>query len=256
MCVNYTPTRHEKLAYFARTGKDLDDYWPETWQDYQAPIVKLDQEREREVVLASYGMVPQNHLPEGVRFSTMNARLETIAEKRSYARAWRLAQRCLVPMSAFFEPNYESGKAERWRIGVKAEGEHAAYPSDTATQAEFAVAGLYHSWQDPQGQLQFSFTQITINADQHPLMQRFHKPGDEKRSLVILPPEHYDDWLSDPQQEFARALLTLYPALNMWAEPAPLQRVSKAKASSRKAGPASSAADEAPANTAQQASLF
>jgi hypothetical protein len=28
----------------------------------------------------------------------------------------------------------------------------------------------------------------TLNADSHPLMKRFHKPGDEKRGIVILPP--------------------------------------------------------------------
>jgi SseB protein N-terminal domain len=29
----------------------------------------------------------------------------------------------------------------------------------------------------------------------HPLMHQFHKPADEERMIVILPPEGYDDWL-------------------------------------------------------------
>ena len=40
-----------------------------------------------------------------------------------------------------------------------------------------------------------SFTMLTINADEHPFMRNFHKPQDEKRSVVILPPERYDEWL-------------------------------------------------------------
>jgi putative SOS response-associated peptidase YedK len=40
-----------------------------------------------------------------------------------------------------------------------------------------------------------SFTMLTINADAHPLMRNFHKPQDEKRMIVIVPPERYDDWL-------------------------------------------------------------
>ena len=40
-----------------------------------------------------------------------------------------------------------------------------------------------------------SFTMLTINAASHPLMQNFHKPADEKRMVVILPPEQYLDWL-------------------------------------------------------------
>jgi putative SOS response-associated peptidase YedK len=36
---------------------------------------------------------------------------------------------------------------------------------------------------------------LTINADKHAFMCRFHKPADEKRMVVILPPERYEDWL-------------------------------------------------------------
>ena len=54
-----------------------------------------------------------------------------------------------------------------------------------------------------------SFTILTINADGHDLMCQFHKPVDEKRMLVILPPDCYDHWLkSRPQDnmDFMRAL--------------------------------------------------
>ena len=37
---------------------------------------------------------------------------------------------------------------------------------------------------------------LTINADSHELMNQFHKPADEKRMVVILEPERYDDWLN------------------------------------------------------------
>jgi hypothetical protein len=43
--------------------------------------------------LASYGMVPRRHIPAGVKvFDTMNARAESIAEKRSFAPAWLRTQ--------------------------------------------------------------------------------------------------------------------------------------------------------------------
>jgi len=51
-------------------------------------------------------------------------------------------------------------------------------------------------------------------------MRRFHAPTDDKRSVVILDPSHYDSWLrSTPEQ--ATSLLTLYPAELMCAESAP-----------------------------------
>jgi putative SOS response-associated peptidase YedK len=46
----------------------------------------------------------------------------------------------------------------------------------------------------------FSYTMLTINADDHPLMRLFHKPTDEKRMVVVLPPERYQDWLQAPAE--------------------------------------------------------
>lgn len=37
---------------------------------------------------------------------------------------------------------------------------------------------------------------LTGNADDHPLMNRFHAPDDEKRMVVILDPSEYSEWLS------------------------------------------------------------
>ena len=41
-----------------------------------------------------------------------------------------------------------------------------------------------------------SMTMLTINADDHPFMSQFHKPKDEKRSIVVIEPEHLKDWLN------------------------------------------------------------
>jgi len=36
---------------------------------------------------------------------------------------------------------------------------------------------------------------LTVNADGHPVYQRMHEPGEEKRMVVILDPAEYDRWL-------------------------------------------------------------
>jgi putative SOS response-associated peptidase YedK len=51
---------------------------------------------------------------------------------------------------------------------------------------------------------------LTINADSHVLMSHFHKPTDEKRIIVILPTERYQDWLESGID--ARDFLQAYPA--------------------------------------------
>jgi putative SOS response-associated peptidase YedK len=57
-------------------------------------------------------------------------------------------------------------------------------------------------------------------------MRRFHKPGDEKRSVVIIPEDQYDDWLGCKDPELARTFLQLYPAdlMNAYAAPRPSQK--------------------------------
>lgn len=206
MCVNYTPSRKELIGEKFNARLDTDLEWKtETWQDYAAPFIRHDQDRQRQALVGIYSMIPKAKIAPGVkRYSTMNARAETIHQLRSYAKPWQEGRRCLVPMQDFFEPNYESGKAERWRIGL-------------IDESDFAVAGLYKIWPEESG-VSYSFTQLTINADQHPLMRRFHKPGEEKRSLVILHKNDYDAWLSCSSPTQAQAYLQLYPAESMRAE--------------------------------------
>jgi putative SOS response-associated peptidase YedK len=213
MCVNFRPPDPELLDAVMGIVIDLYDsgFWQsETWKDYPAPIVRRGADGQREGVLASYGMVPRKRIPAGVRpFDTMNARSETVGQLRSFSSAWKSSQLCLVPMTAFYEPSYESGKAVRWGIGM-------------ADQSMFAVAGLWREWESETGP-EYSFTQLTINGDDHPLMRRFHKPDDEKRALVIVPQHAWDDWLQCTEPEFARSFLSHYPAEMMasWPEPVP-----------------------------------
>lgn len=53
-----------------------------------------------------------------------------------------------------------------------------------------------------------SFTMLTINANDHPVMRRFHKPEDEKRTPVVLSADNYLSWL-DATPDSARELLRL-----------------------------------------------
>ncbi|MGH8760034.1 MAG: SOS response-associated peptidase, partial [Burkholderiales bacterium] len=130
-------------------------------------------------------------------YDTLNARTETIATANSYRGPWRRRQFCLVPMRTFTEPNHESGKSQWWDV-YRRDGE------------PFAVAGLYDRWTSPTGELYWSFTLPTINSDLHPLMKRFHRPGKEKRSVVVLPKDSYDAWLDARTDGEARALFQLF----------------------------------------------
>lgn len=90
--------------------------------------------------------------------------------------------------------------------------------------APFAVAGLWRPWPEEDGSLSYSFTQLTVNAEEHEVMKHFHRPGSEKRSLVIIPSAEYDAWLNCDDPELARTFMTLYPADLMTSAPCPPSR--------------------------------
>jgi putative SOS response-associated peptidase YedK len=155
-------------------------------------------------------MVPRKHIPPGVKvFDTMNARVEGISSKRSFRSAWTKLQLALIPCEHFYEPDYETGKAVRWRIGL-------------ASGEPLAIAGLWRSWKEPEGGDALSFTMLTVNADAHPLMSRFHRPASEKRSVVIVPAAEHAAWLASRSTDEAYSFLRLFPADELHAEPYPL----------------------------------
>jgi len=144
---------------------------------------------QREALAGLFGMVPHWSKDTKIAHHTYNARSETVAEKPSFRDAWRKGQHCIIPAEAFFEPDWGSGKAIPTRIS-RADGE------------PMGIAGLWASWRAPHGEVVYSYTMLTINADDHALMRNFHKPTDEKRMVVILPEDRYEDWLSNGAGEF------------------------------------------------------
>jgi putative SOS response-associated peptidase YedK len=90
-----------------------------------------------------------------------------------------------------------------------------------ANRSPFAIADLWREWKEQGGALWHSFTQLTVNADEHLLMNHFHKPGSEKRSLVIVPRKDHDSWLICQVPEVAQSFMRLYSADKMGSEPAP-----------------------------------
>ena len=224
MCANYTPTRLTAISEHRSLERALFDlplapfdYPPEAFPGYRAPILREahDQAGTIEVVPAMFGMVPHWADAKLAR-QTYNARTETVATKPSFRNAWKRNQFCIIPADNFYEPCYETGKPVRWRI-AGADGE------------PLGIAGIWESKAGEDGPL-LSFSMLTINADGHPLMQRFHKPEDEKRMLVLLEPASYRPWLegalvNDP------AVYTPWPAERLVAAAAPLPPRGKAGAS-------------------------
>ena len=215
MCSHYQAVQdgeryrhHFGVALPAEPGKV--DLWPGYLGSFirSHPHAEVGDEAvpQREALTGLFGLVPHWSLDTKITRHTYNARSETVAVKPSFREAWKHVQHCIIPADAFFEPDWRSGKPIPTRI-ARADGE------------PMGIAGLWSSWKSPQGELVHSYTMLTINAADHPLMRLFHKPTDEKRMVVILPEDRYDSWLNT-QPEQSKAFMTHYPAQSLQAEPA------------------------------------
>ena len=131
---------------------------------------------EREALLGSFGLIPHWSKDDKIARHTYNARSETADTKPNFRDAWRRGQRCIVPAECVYLPHYdEAGKATRWQV-ARADG------------APMGIAGLWSLGWSHNGAPVPSFAMLTVNADDHGLGKHFHKPGDERRMVVILLP--------------------------------------------------------------------
>jgi putative SOS response-associated peptidase YedK len=163
----------------------------------------------RELVAGQFGLVPRwvKSASDAKLRSTklVNARSETVTTSNNFREAWLGGQRCIVPMMAFLEDDWRSGKAVPTRI-ARVDGQ------------PMGVAGLWESWTGTEGDVIVSFTLLTVNANSHALMHRYQQPGNEKRMLAILNEGAFDAWLS-ARPEKAREFMRAYPANWLTANP-------------------------------------
>lgn len=197
MCVQYLTTVN---VDWVKSHFDLDlptstahDVFP----TYPGPIVLRSHHTDRTAIgLARFGLLPSWAKEEAFGRKTYNARAETVAEKPSYKHAWTKRHYALALADTFYEPCYESGKAVRTAI-------------KQANHEPMAIASIWDTWTEPDtGELIVSFSMLTIEASNHPVMRRMHKPEDEKRTVVPLRPELFNSWLNATPEE-AESILNL-----------------------------------------------
>lgn len=219
MCANYVPvTSAERLLQFFGVVRGVDEPAREVFPAGLAPFIRLapdgtdSGELVRTVADGIFRFVPDFIAKVEWARNTYNARSETVDTKFTYRKAWAEGHRCIIPSEAFYEPNYESGVPVRWRIR-KADGE------------PMGIAGIYRKYSNPDadGKEMFAFSMMTVNADDHPFMKRFHAPGEEKRMVVILDPADFHEWLTCPVSEAKVRYCKQWPG-ELVGEPAPLPK--------------------------------
>ena len=211
MCTNYMTVTHrpswqrwlDQLGAEGCTDTDLElPTQPHIFNHYPAPFVRWRQHAgvaSVQALTGVFGLIPCWAKERKGPYSTMNARAETVAVLPSYHTAWARGQRCIIPAEWIGEPDWRSGHHVPARVA-------------RADNALMGIAGLWDRWVDKaSGEVVHSFSMLTINAEDHPLMSRLHRPGVEKRMVVILDECRYRDWLTCPVKD-APGFFKQFPA--------------------------------------------
>jgi putative SOS response-associated peptidase YedK len=131
-----------------------------------APIFQPDAGRKNiELAWASWGLKPAWAESSSKRgFSTINARVETIAEKPSFRGAWRAQRRCVVPVSGWYEwpePVVDQAPLEFALTAQTAPERHVVYFAHQQDHNPMLLAGI---WEPATGEHPPSFSIVTQSA--------------------------------------------------------------------------------------------
>ncbi len=162
----------------------------------RVPIVRTVK-GEREGVSVRWGLIPYFAHGEPGRFSTINARIETLETAASYRGPWQRGQRCLQIASGFYE----------WHLDER--GRKVPYLIQLADQPFFAFASLWDRSRKPDGTWVESCVLITLPGND--LMRQVHNTGaNPYRMPALLARADWDAWLTGTAAQ-AAAVLRPYP---------------------------------------------
>jgi putative SOS response-associated peptidase YedK len=164
------------------------------------PVVRwLDGQFEG--TMMRWGLVP--YFARGVppKYSTINARLESVEIAPAYRGPWKRRQRCVLPAGGFYE----------WHLSES--GVRQPFYIELADQDVFGFAGLWDRSQGPDGIIE-SCALLTMPANS--LLREIHNV--DQRMPAILRAEDHAAWLQGNEAQ-ARAALIEYPPETMVAWP-------------------------------------
>ena len=175
---------------------------PPSWNVAPTQHVRIVVEREdrdthavvRTLRLARWGLVPSWAKDPGIGARMINARVETVQEKRSFSRAFS-RRRAIIPADAYYE----------WASSTVggATPSKQPYAIRSASGSPLAFAGLYEFWKAPgavdSGVDPWLVTTTILTTAAQGDLRAIHD-----RQPVVLGPEAWSPWL-DPSLDAAAA---------------------------------------------------
>lgn len=202
MCNRYVSPSEAEIERYWHIGARTPTQWAGggVYPRAPGPFIRAGNDAP-ELVVGQWALIPVFAKAAKLPYATNNARSEELARKASFRQPWARGQRCIIPAWSFDEPCWETGKNVWWTF-------------ERSDGAPWGLAGLWNTWVDKAtGEVVESYTMLTINADNHPIMRRMHKPDptlgpneQDKRSVVAIEPQNMQRWLHGTLKE-TQALL-------------------------------------------------
>ncbi|KAA1420884.1 SOS response-associated peptidase [Nocardioides humilatus] len=210
MCGRYASSRSpEDLAEeFEVVDTRLDQVIP---PDYNVAPTKevyavLERDDERQLRALRWGLVPFWAKDPSIGSRMINARMETVAEKPAFRRAFG-GRRCLLPADGYFEWYETQNEIKGGKTPKFAKQPFFITPKDGSVMA---MAGLYEIWKDPtrpdDDPEQFRWTCTVLTTEATDEAGRIHD-----RMPLLLTRDRRGAWL-DPTTPKDQLLDLLVPA--------------------------------------------
>ncbi len=162
-----------------------------------------DGDTQRQLRSLRWGLVPSWAKDASIGNRMINARMETVAEKPAFRKAFA-ARRCLLPADGYYEWYATSALT---KAGKPRKQPYFIRPAGGGV---LAMAGLYEIWRDrdrPEDDPEaFRWTCTVITTAAEDELGRIHD-----RMPLMVEPSSYDAWL-DPGNAVASPLDLLVPA--------------------------------------------
>ncbi|MBF7687667.1 SOS response-associated peptidase family protein [Acinetobacter rathckeae] len=180
MCANFRPLTLSQQQQL-NLPEITFDYVKEVFPMGRFPLLFCSEHGKewREVV---FGLVPKWATELEIAKKTYNARQETLWDKPSFQNALHKYKFGVFAVTEFYESKYVAGQPQRWGVRRK-DGE------------AFYIAALYEICKINNDIIR-SATMLTMDAIDHPMMSKFHEPGNVKRSVIVIPKHRLDEWLT------------------------------------------------------------
>ncbi|XP_047134503.1 abasic site processing protein HMCES isoform X1 [Hydra vulgaris] len=213
-CVRSSKEIAQACSYQNKTGSIVQPQWVNSSSCSYKPsynkgpksssaVLLINCNYERVLQPMQWGLVPSWHkgCPKTFAFNMINARLDTLTNKKSFMNILQKGQRCIVLADGFYEWQTIGTKKHPYYIHLK---DDIKPQPDTEEKQLLTMAGLFDKHSSEEGEI-YTYTIITVDASDT------FKVLHDRMPAILNSPDAVDKWLDTTSVTWENALKLLLP---------------------------------------------